>query len=325
MFTLWSIDPQLRVVISTMGNIRQARNIGRKRGASKPLHKSGYLVLKALFKMLFLETSQIEKLCQMTRWTTNKFMRQLLDADLVSVWVRSLSESNIYSLKRAGVRALINRQDWDDSAIADFNQFAFRVPKGLDGNIDHLLAINDVRIAFALDLARLGGELARWRSDWELRSARRSLIPDSTFTILWDDRSEMEYSLELDNNTRSVTGFLKKLMRYQRQEMTTLRRSRTHRILVVGRDEQFTKRYGQAAGHIQIDLPVWFTTLRQVVDDAAGNIWVNRQTRQTYSLRQLSFLPYSKEPQLSQSVTNSNTSRSDVLSYIPDFERQEDQ
>src|SRR5262245_50400527 len=89
------------------------------------------------------------------------------------------------------------------------------IPRGLDGQIDHLLLINDVRVALAKDLPKAAGKLVWWRSDWELREeCRRGVIPDALFAVSWGGGKEQAYALEVDNNTRSVRSFLKKMTSY---------------------------------------------------------------------------------------------------------------
>ena len=74
----------------------------------------------------------------------NKRLRKLLDAGLVQVWVRSLLEENIYAVAQEGIDLLHAREvEIDLTATA---------PRRLDGNLDHLLLINQIRIALALDL-----------------------------------------------------------------------------------------------------------------------------------------------------------------------------
>src|SRR5438034_9164107 len=94
-------------------------------------------LLEALAKMKFLTTTQVAALAfHQSRWSTNKRLRRLFDAGLVRVWVRALARDNVYSLAPAGAR-LMRASQPDDRAPA--------CPTRLDGNLDHLLAINEVR------------------------------------------------------------------------------------------------------------------------------------------------------------------------------------
>src|SRR3989442_13727667 len=90
-----------------------------------------------------------------------------------------------------------------------------RCPGQLDGRMDHLLAINTVRIELALGLPEAGGELVWWRSDWELRAhSRQRTIPDALFAVRWPDSEEHVAALEVEYGTRAPRSFQAKLLRY---------------------------------------------------------------------------------------------------------------
>jgi len=57
---------------------------------------------------------------------------------MIHAWLRSLSEDNVYSLTRAAANSLGEQEGGMSTGP--------RVPRGLDPNLDHLLAINTVRI-----------------------------------------------------------------------------------------------------------------------------------------------------------------------------------
>jgi hypothetical protein len=121
-----------------MAGIRQSR---AQRKAEPPpirIQERDRFILEALGKMRFLTTAQIAALAfGHSRWAANKRLRKLLDAAFVRAWVRELAKENVYSLDRLGARTL----DGDG-----------RVPRRLDGTIEHLLGINQVRSALALAL-----------------------------------------------------------------------------------------------------------------------------------------------------------------------------
>jgi DNA-binding transcriptional ArsR family regulator len=170
-------------------------------------------LLEALAKMRFLPTSDLARLLfGGSRSAANKRLRRLFDAGLVRVWLRSLSEENVYSLTRAGLNAVRS----NEQVAAQI--FSAKVPRGLDGKLDHLLAINRVRIALATTLPEAGGELTWWRSDWELCGHGGDRIaPDALFAVWWPDGREQAFSLEVDRRTRGVRRFLEKVLRYRSQ------------------------------------------------------------------------------------------------------------
>jgi Replication-relaxation len=274
------------------GNGRSPRGAAIDRISQVRLTERDAWILEGLAQMRFLTTSQLARLYfENSRWSANKRLRKLLDSGLVKVWVRSLSQDNVYSLTRKGLEAF-------DEAKLDLEQ-KVRLPRDLDGNLDHLLAINDVRIATALGLSGTNGDILWWKSDWELRaSSREKLIPDAIFMIRWGEGHEQAYALELDNQSKSPGNFLKKIVayvsrKYQPQNSMGLTDSI---ILVVGKDPKWLKRYRSLTGEVGLRMRIWFTTLDELkgksVEDA---VWKAGNGEQKYSLRDLSFYPYGKE------------------------------
>src|SRR5260370_30770587 len=100
-------------------------------------------LLEALGKLRLTTRSQLARLYFNSRSGANKRLRKLLDSGLVKVWVRQLAEENVYSLTREGLKTL------DASGIS--------VPRELDGNLGHLLMLNEVRIRFAFGVEGIGG------------------------------------------------------------------------------------------------------------------------------------------------------------------------
>lgn len=247
-------------------------------------------LLEALAKMRFLTTGQLARLAfDSSRWAARKRLRKLLDGGLVRVWLRDLAKDNVYSLTRAGA-----------SHLAADGEAAWPIPRGLDGNLDHLLAINEVRISLALGLEETGGEIHWWRSDWELRApARGHIVPDALFALGWVGMGHFQvFALEVDNATRSPRRFLGKLLKYAslRVRGRALQGAEDFLLLVVGRDERWVERYRQALARLRLGLFVFFATLPGVGrEGATGSIWRPADGEETYSLRSLASLPYGKE------------------------------
>jgi hypothetical protein len=243
-------------------------------------------ILEGLSKMRFLTTTQISRLAfEGSRWAANKRLRKLLDAGLLRVWVRDLAKDNIYSLDRAGARHLMLEAQSSD---------AVTVPRGLDGNLDHLLSINQVRISMAVDLPEVGGELVWWKSDWEWPRGRKGIIPDALFTIRWEGGVDQVFALEVDNNSCSLRGFLKKMLGYNslRHESRSMVMPADFLILVVGQNPRWLERYRLALSHAGLESRVWFAVLADVEEKgAAGSLWRPVHEERSYSLRDLVFLP----------------------------------
>lgn len=86
---------------------RQRRSVRHTHRPSGRLTERDAWLLEALATMRFLTTTQLARLFFAgSRSAANKRLRRLFDAGLVRVWVRSLSQDNVYSLTRAGLNAL---------------------------------------------------------------------------------------------------------------------------------------------------------------------------------------------------------------------------
>jgi protein involved in plasmid replication-relaxation len=249
-------------------------------------------ILEALTKMRFLTTSQMAQLFfDGSQWSANKRLRRLFDAGVVQVWMRSLAQENVYSVTQRGLQLLAEQEeDTDNGGIA---------PRGLDGNLDHLLAINQVRIALALALPTIGAELTWWRSDWELRAhGRERIIPDALFGIGWEQDSAQAVALEVDNHTKSPRKFVQKILAYtsRRQQHRGLYGLSDMVVLVVGRDPYWVERYRLGLETIQVDEWVWCTTWQAISNPGMlAPIWHPPGDAHCYSLQELKSLPYGKE------------------------------
>jgi Replication-relaxation len=267
-----------------MAGVRQPRTERRPEPRPIRFQERDRFLLGALGKMRFLTTTQIAALgFQGSRWAAHKRMRKLLDQGLVRGWLRSLNDENVYSLDRAGAKVL--RADYP-------------IPRALDGHLNHLLSINQVRIACSLALPRIGGELVRWRSDWKLRTGVKTrVIPDALFEVRWADAGLQHFALEVDHRSRSTRGFVRKLLGYTRNSVTS------PMILFVGHDTNWIARYRDVLARTRIVQHVLFTTFQLLeTQSLATPIFSKADSEDRYSLRDLSALPYGKEGQIFESV-----------------------
>ena len=134
--------------------------------------------------------------------------------------------------------------------------------------------------------------------------SKHHIVPDALFTILWG-AMERTYVLEMDNKTRSVRGFLRKMLGYS----SLLEGGKgvcgvsTPVMIVVCRDFGWLDRYREALGVLPIRRQVWFTSLAQASElGAVGRIWRRAGDRYEYSLQELWSCPYRKEGEGAPSV-----------------------
>jgi hypothetical protein len=213
-------------------------------------------ILEAVGKLRFTTTTQLARLYFGSRSGANKRLRKLLDGGLLKVWLRQLAEENVYSLTRTGLKTL------DASGIA--------VPRELDGNLEHLLMLNEVRIRVAMGLETLGGQLAWWRSEWDLRAhGKERIIPDALFAVRWE-KTEHIFALEVENDTRYPQGMLRKMLGYR--ATPELYGSKRYRILIVGRDPPMLDRYRAGVFAAGLGKDAWFARLDEL-DDFRRPVW----------------------------------------------------
>ena len=116
----------------------------------------------------------------------------------------NLSEENVWTIDRKGLLVL------DDGTIDG------SAPRRLHRRLQHLLYINDVRIALSLAVSAAGGEVIGWKSDWQLkRPGERTLVPDGLFALRLGQH-ELPFALEVDlGGEPATTVFAEKLRSYR--------------------------------------------------------------------------------------------------------------
>lgn len=233
--------------------------------------------------MRFLTTSLVARLFfGGSRTAANKRLRRLFDAGLLRTWVRDLAQDNVYALTPTGRDTLAESDPAVDAALP--------CPRRLDGQLDHLLAVNAVRVEFATSI---GAEIVWWQSDWELRRfARRQLVPDARFVLRWPESGEHLFALEVEAHTRAPRRFLGKILGYAALRSRVFGGSGDEAILVVGLRPAVLERYRTVAASLSHAGGIWFTTLEELQRfGAGGTIW-RRATDE--SRGDLTNLPYGK-------------------------------
>ena len=201
---------------------------------------------------------------------------------------------------------------------------ATQVPRQLDGNLDHMLIINTVRVALATTLPDIDGELLWWRSDWELRAHRRQrIIPDALFAVSWPDDGERVFALEVEHRTRAPRSLQAKLLRYSSASYRPgcLYGQTNPVVLVVGLSPTWLARYRAALAVLPIALTVGFATLRDVEQDGARAAWQTRTDDARLSLRTLANLPYGTEGQTLECGSATRTYGNVVAHILPHEDR----
>lgn len=256
--------------------MRARRTVSSPRACKLRTTARDLWILEALAKMRFLTTSQLAALFfECSRWSANKRLRKLLDAGLLKVWVRSLSEENIYSITKHGLNTVE-----ENNVTVGAN---IKTPRGLDENLKHLLAINDVRTSLAINLPEANAEIVWWRSDWELRShGRERIIPDGLLVIKWQGLKEQAYALEVDNNTRSARNFLKKILAYASLQTKGAGIYGVSELIVLVACSQpkWMERYRVSVKQLRTNCRIWFAAIEEIKrEGATGAIWANGEEK----------------------------------------------
>lgn len=265
-------------------SISEARPRRRSSSRSLTLQKRDLWILEGLAKMRFLTTSQIARLYfGGARSITNRRLRRLCRAGYVRAFSRGLTTDRVFGLLPAGRDAL--------SEIVQIDM-ASSCPRRMDGQIDHRLAINTVRIVLSTTLT--AGSLHDWQSDWELRGyASADTVPDARFKITWPEIGERSFALEVEYHTRAPRKFLSKMLRYAAMQAGSLASSADDvTVLVVCRHPIWLQRYRRAIGSLSHRYAVWFTTLTELERNGAdAAIWQPYWIDQRASLGALADCP----------------------------------
>ncbi|MGH7489863.1 MAG: replication-relaxation family protein, partial [bacterium] len=254
---------------------RASRRHRRAEKCALRLTKRDPWILEDLAKMRFATTGQLARLhFGESRSAANKRLRRLLDAGLVRVWVPRLDGENIYGLASPGMRLLGESDPRERSA-----------PRGLDGNIAHLLAVNSVRVAIAVTIGELGAELDWWRSYWELDACfKEPVIPDALFRVRVADRHQV-FALELDRTTPAPKAFLRRILNYEAMGGRGYGVSELA-ILIVG-SHGWLERYRLLVAQHPLRIPLWFASLSDIVTEGALASWRSVRGDLVPSLRAL--------------------------------------
>ena len=294
---------------------RMKRTCGKPNGPRSRRTPRDEWLIEALGKMRFLTTRQIaDLLFGGSRSAANKRLRRLLDAGLVRVWLRNLNTDNVYAITPRGRRILeVYATELAESAVV------ITCPRELDGQLDHLLAINTIRVILAMDLPDTGGAITWWHSDWELRAhGRQRTVPDALFAIHWPDTGERVFALEVEHHTRAPRRFVGKLLRYS---AASYQRGGTYGhtnpiVLVVGHSPTWLARYRAVLAPLALSSNVWFASFDELKRHCA-RIWQARTSEERYSLRTLANLPYGKEGRAATLRTESRPCAADGAHTYP--------
>lgn len=210
-----------------------------------------------------------------------KRLDKLVQAGYVQKFDSAFEQKRIYAIKPRGLQLAQAESEYDLSHV--------KAPRGLDGNMAHLLAINATRLAIARHLPGAGGYLSWWKTDWELTETAR-IIPDALFQIDWHGACARVYALEVEALTRAPKRFLEKILDYgaRKQQGQNYYGHDDFHLLVVCNGEDRMQRYYQSLNALTDRSWVWFTTTEAIVQSGGQDaIWRAADDGQSYPLSDL--------------------------------------
>ena len=130
----------------------------------------------------------------------NKRTRKLTQARYLDKVRLSRTDQNLYRLGKEGKKLLAVETNFPEEGIIQMR----KPPRELD----HFLAINDLRLIFEKEIKKRGGEMKFFLADLELkkRSEQSPIIPDAImrFLLHWRD---YRFVIEYDNGTETSRHF----------------------------------------------------------------------------------------------------------------------
>jgi len=245
--------------------VRRARRTEarRERGALR-LTPRDIEVLEATGRMRYVTTPQLARLLfGGSQWAARKRLRRLFDAGCLRCWSPRLEAPNVYALTLRGARLL---------GHPDPHGEPWPAPRGLDRRLEHLLAVNSLRVALATTLESESAVIEWWQSDVELlRLFRECVVPDALFRIGWPDTSNV-YALEVDRTPPAPQAFARKLLRYQSLRSQAFGAG-AFTLLVVGGKPAWVERARDHARKLGRSVPVWFGVFEDIDSHGAYGSW----------------------------------------------------
>lgn len=243
-------------------------------------------IVHAVYSCRFLTTLQITRLFPQDHDTTDDAVSLLVNAGyLIAIKRPTLdpyAPNVVYALAQRGASLVADRLGIDRRHVR-WRKYQNRV--GLQF-LDHRLAVNDVRIALTMGLARLGGSVENWWYEFPIEewiddpdelAPPLKLRPDAYARCRARVRG-CHFFIEVDLATESHVRFAMKVRRYLAYKESTLFRARlggkAFRVLIVVPSPtrlQALKRVVEGQGGLR---SFWFANLHDITEqNVDAPIW----------------------------------------------------
>ncbi len=216
------------------------------------------------------------------------FQHEFLERHFLSVVAGAPGKSPaLYTVGKRGVQVLVDRFGYDRSQV----RRSRRATLGWH-LVDHLLAVNALRVTITLAARQQGMTLETWldetvfrgQPDYVILTDRRGrkhkkpVFPDGYF-CLQTPRGKARFFLEADRGTEALAKFAPQIAVYQEYMASGQYQARFHarslRILIVTSTERRLKSLMRVTEKVGGDETYWFTTFERVAEETifAGAIW----------------------------------------------------
>lgn len=272
---------------------RLPRNKRVKKPPPMRLMQRDIEVIKAIHDYRVLKSDQIQELFFGSQSTasyrlTRLFQHEYLDRNFLPTLGGLASSPILYALGKRGADILFTHYGL---AREDLRRKLGK--KELSPMfLEHILQINEFRIAVTLAAKEAGYSMETWLDDAELKSdydyvtvdtptgrkAKVSLIPDSYFT-LEVPQGRASFFLELDRGTMTLGRFQQKILTYKKYfssgQYQRRYKTKSLRVLTITVSEKRLQNLKRKADEVDGGRVFWFTTLDQVRMDLILNtpIW----------------------------------------------------
>lgn len=243
-------------------------------------------ILKIVNDCRILRSSHLENLFFQSRSTaqfrlSRLFHHEFLERHFLSVVSGGPASSPaLYSLGKRGVHVLISQFGYERNHI-------HMVKKDTIGwhILEHVLMINDVRIAIMQACKKEGIDLIEWREENAFRAApdyveikdkrgrthKKPVLPDGYF-CLNTPKGKSRFFLELDRGTEVLSKVIPQLQVYETYTASGQYQDRFQakslRILIVTTTTKRLDNLKEVARKVGGDRKYWFTTFDQIKPDS---------------------------------------------------------
>lgn len=267
----------------------ESKRLSRYKRADDPprmqLTERDVQLILGVYQYRVLRREQIQELFFPSKNTANERLKRLyqhgfLERRWLPVEYGQGTSQAMYLLAERGVDVVAQQLGIDRGAV-DWRESYNRVGALF---LEHLLLVNQVRIAFSLAAERAGFSIERWSTEEELKATRDfvqitpaggtqrrvAVIPDGYFLLNLGDK-RAHFFLEVDRATEANKRWAQKIQAYlvytESGKYSERYGTRSLRVLTVTTGEKRLANLKRATEEVGGGPMFWFTTFEQATSD----------------------------------------------------------